>query len=41
MNELLPFYWEGDIEKASTGITKEDIERLRKKAKSYLNNNYK
>lgn len=41
MNELLPFYWEGDVEKASTGITKEEIERLQKKAQSYINNNYK
>ena len=41
MNELLPFYWEGDVEKPNTGITKEEIERLQKKAQSYIKNNYK
>lgn len=38
MNELLPFYWEGDVEKSNTSISKEDIERLKKKAQTYINN---
>lgn len=38
INELLPFYWEGDVEKSNTSISKEDIERLRKKAQIYINN---
>ena len=41
MNELLPFYWEGDVEKPNTGITKEEIERLQRKAQTYLKNNSK
>lgn len=38
INELLPFYWEGDVEKSNTSISKEDIERLKKKAQTYINN---
>lgn len=35
---IYPFYWEADkVEKVDTSITKEQIERLQKKAENYIN----
>lgn len=39
LKSIYPFYWEEDSEeeKENTSITKEDIERLKKKAENYIN----
>lgn len=39
LKSIYPFYWEEDSEeeKENTSITKQDIERLKKKAENYIN----
>lgn len=38
LKSIYPFYWEdSEIEKEDTSISKQDIERLKKKAENYIN----
>jgi hypothetical protein len=39
IQELYPFYWEKETENEDTTISREDIERLKNKAKKYLESN--
>ncbi len=39
ITDILKFYWEKENEAADTSISNADVERLRKKAQQYINEN--